>query len=253
MTDIAPELLAKIMAHFRQLVEDDPELARIAQAIADGVATHAETQLFARIIGGHASAALLAYITPEALPDERLYYNIADRVVRAVLDDARGRVNDTAAQVQAALYKAAGIGLKPVVPVPNKWRIDDLISKVANAEKFDAVSWALDAPVKNIAQSYADDFIRQNVEFQASAGLQPTVTRTASADCCPWCAGLVGQYDATEAYERGIYRRHERCKCLVTATVKKGSTWGRQNVWTKRWVAPDEAAKIEARKTIGLE
>ena len=251
MTDIAPGLLLKIMAYFKQLIADDTELTRIAQAIDGGEATHAETQIFSRIIGGHASAALQKYITAEGLPDGRLYYNIADRIIRAVLDDAREKVNGTASQVQTALYKAAGIGLKPVVPVPNKWRVDDLISKAA--EKFEDVSWTLDAPVKNITQSYADDFIRQNVEFQAAAGLQPTVTRTAAADCCPWCAGLVGQYDAADAYEYGIYRRHERCKCLVTATVKKGNTWGLQNVWTKRWVDPAEAAKIEARKTIGLE
>ena len=253
MTDIAPAMQAKIMASFQRRMAEDADLTRIAQAIAAGTATHAETQLFAVIIGGHASAALLEYVTPGELPDERFYYNIANRVVRAVLDESRSLVNGTASQVQETLYKAAGVGLKPVVPVPNKWRVDDLISKMANAEKFEAVSWTLDAPVKNTVLSFADDFIQENVKFQAAAGLQPTVTRTASAGCCPWCADRAGQYDAAEAERAGVYRRHERCKCQVVATVRKDTGWRRQDVWTKRWIDPAETAKIEARKTVGLE
>lgn len=253
MTDIAPSMLAQIMAKFRQLIAGDAELSRLAQAIAAGDATHEVTQTYAIIVGAHASNALLAYITPEALPDERLYFNIADRVVRTVLEETRTLVNDTASQVQTEIYKAVGIGLKPVIPVPNKWRVDDLINKVASAEKFEAVSWALDAPVKNMAQSFADDFIRDNVKFQAQAGLEPTVTRIAAADCCPWCAALAGTYTSGQAYDHGIYRRHERCRCSVIATVKRATGWARQNAWTKRWVDPDEAENIERRKTVGLE
>lgn len=251
--DIAPGMLAKIMARFRRLVAEDTELARIAQAIEAGTATHADTQIYSLIIGGHASTALLEFITPDALPDERLYFNIADRVVRSVLEESRGLVNQAAGDVQTVIYRAAGISLKPVTPVPNKWRINDLVNKLAASEKFEDVAWALDAPVKNIARSYADDFIRENVTFQVRAGLQPTVTRVAAADCCEWCAALAGTYQLDDAFDQGIYRRHERCKCLVTATVRKGDGWGRQNVWTKRWMDPDESEKIEHRKTVGLD
>ena len=251
--DIAPGLLAKIKARFRRLVAGDKQLSRIAQAIDDGTATHSETQIYAVIIGSHASAAMLEFITPDALPDERLYFNIADRVVRAILEESRDLVNQTAADVQTLIYRAAGISLKPVVPVPNKWRVNDLINKLAGAEKFEDVAWALDAPVKNMAQSFADDYIRENVSFQVRAGLQPTVTRIAAADCCEWCAALAGEYQFDDAFNEGVYRRHERCKCLVTATVRRGDTWGRQNVWTKKWMDPDEADNIERRKTVGLE
>ena len=251
--DIAPGMLAKITARFRRLVADDKELARIAQAIEAGTATHAETQVYAVIIGSHASRALLEFITPDALPDERLYFNIADRVVRSILEESRGLVNQTAADVQTLIYRAAGINLNPVAPVPNKWRLDDLINKLAGAEKFEDVAWALDAPVKNMAQSFADDYIRENVTFQVRAGLQPTVTRTAAAGCCEWCAAMAGVYEFDDAFNEGIYRRHERCRCVVTATVRRGDGWGRQNVWTKKWMDPDEAANIERRKTVGLE
>lgn len=251
--DIAPGLLAQITARFDTLVAGDDELALIMQAINDGTATHAVTQTYSAVVGALASTALMEFITPDALPDERLYFNIADCVVRPVLEASRDLVNHTAADVQTLIYRAAGINLKPVAPVPNKWRIDDLVKKLSGAEKFEDVAWVLDAPVKSLIQSFADDYIRENVKFQARAGLQPTVTRTAASDCCPWCADMAGVYEYDDAFAAGVYRRHARCRCVVTATVRRGDTWGSQNVWTKKWMDPDEAENIERRKTVGLE
>ena len=43
------------------------------------------------------------------------------------------------------------------------------------------------------------------------------------------------------------YRRHKTCRCAVEYVPGKGK---RQDVWSKKWRAPEESIKIEARKKI---
>lgn len=48
-----------------------------------------------------------------------------------------------------------------------------------------------------------------------------------------------------------IFRRHERCRCLVTYDPADGSKL-RQDVHTKKWTSAEENDKIEERKRVGL-
>lgn len=49
-----------------------------------------------------------------------------------------------------------------------------------------------------------------------------------------------------------VFRRHERCRCLVTYDPADGSN-RRQNVHTKKWTTAAELDKIEARKKVGAK
>ena len=70
--DIAPELLERIRADFLALLGD-------AQQEAD---TYTAAAAYAELVGSALADAFRRNLTADILPDGRLYWNIADRVVR---------------------------------------------------------------------------------------------------------------------------------------------------------------------------
>lgn len=253
--DIAPDLLARIRKDFLELAGEPPA--------ADSYTAAAE---YAERVGAALAEALRRNLTADALPDGRLYWNLADRVVRPLLEDAYARITDVAAVIQQTLNQQAGLGLAPQRTVPDPDRVDGLLNKLSQAEHFEDVQWVLDEPVCTFSRMAVDDTLKANVEFQGKAGLRPRVVRTAESRCCKWCAALAGSYDYPHV-PKDVYRRHERCRCRVEYDPGEGR---RQNVWNKTWTEDEEtrqhriqkiqdlstnredSAKIEARKKYGL-
>lgn len=91
--DIAPELLERIRADFRALLGDAKPAADTYAAAAD----------YAELVGSALAEAFRRNLTADALPDGRLYWNIADRVVRPLLEEEHLLVADASAAVQQAL------------------------------------------------------------------------------------------------------------------------------------------------------
>ena len=52
-----------------------------------------------------------------------------------------------------------------------------------------------------------------NAEAQAMAGIAPVVRRISDSRDCPFCVSHAGEYAPPLRYE--IFRRHERCRCLI--------------------------------------
>ena len=156
--DIAPELLERIRADFRALLGDAKPAADTYAAAAD----------YAELVG-----------SADALPDGRLYWNIADRVVRPLLEEEHLLVADASAAVQQALNQQANLGIAPQRAVLPTDAVDDLLNKVSTAEQFSDVAWALDEPVRTFSRMVVDDTLKRNVDFQGKAGLRPRVIRTA--------------------------------------------------------------------------
>ena len=248
MTDIAPELLEKIQSSFTSRFNRDKIIADVYWKVSEGTATYKEAEEFAARAGELLANALKMHISADNLPDGRLYYNIAERVLGPLLANNYELASDVAVRVQGSLNRAAGISLKAVRPRLNEDRVTGIIEKVSGAERFEDVAWVLDEPIVNFTQSVVDDAIRENVEFQAKAGLSPKITRTVTGNCCEWCAGLAGKYDYPAP--RDVYRRHERCRCMVLYDPGDGR---KQNAHSKRWLDPEQAEKIELRKRIGTE
>lgn len=57
-----------------------------------------------------------AQISADTLPDGRMYYNIADRLVNAMFHDNYSRIASYCKDTQESLNKAAGIELKAQAP-----------------------------------------------------------------------------------------------------------------------------------------
>ena len=159
---------------------------------------------------------------------------------------------DVTEQVQVALNKRAGIGIKAQVPAINKDRIRGIVDKVSGSDSFADVEWMLKEPIINFSQSIVDDFIRTNAEFQSKLGMRPVITRKVAGNCCDWCKALSGTYAYPENVPDDLYRRHRYCRCTVIYDPKDGKRKV-QDSHTKKWHSDSESAILEARKSVGLK
>ena len=249
MYDIAPELLEKIQASFRKNMDGSPQIQALAKSIGKGLATYPDALEYADMVGKALSQALLEHISSDTLPDGRMYYNIAQRVLRPMLEDDYQIISQAVQQVQEALNKNAGLGIQAQVAPLNTDRIDGLVNKVSNAADFNEVAWVLNEPISTYSMSVVDESLKANVNFHGKSGLSPRIIRKAEPKCCKWCSTLAGEYDYPDAPD-DIYRRHENCRCTVQYDPGDGR---RQDVHTKRWTTDEKGATIEARKFIGLK
>lgn len=247
-TDIVPQLNERISVSYTKYSMRDRELTRIANKIRDGTATLKDGHEYSKRVGQHLSEALLDNLTGEALPDGRLYYNIALRTVVPHLQNNYELVNEINAAIQTEIDKAQKIGIKPVKADFPEERIKGLIDKMT-AEKNtldDSRAW-LKEPIINNSEAFHDDYIKKNAAFRESLGLKAVIIREASSNCCDWCAALEGTYDYSTA-PKEIYQRHEFCRCDVTYQTERKS----QNVWSKSsWESSQE--EINKRINYGME
>ena len=137
-------------------------------------------------------------ISADTLPDGRMYYNIADRLVKAMFHDYYSRIAIYCKDTQKSLNKAAGIGLKAQAPEFNQDRADGIIERLSEEENYDEASWILGEPVTNFAMEIVDDYIKANADFQYKSGLSPKIVRTTNGKCCDWCDRLAGAYDYSD-------------------------------------------------------
>ena len=202
--DIAPALLGRIRADFLRLLRN----------AAPSAATYPAALDYADLVGGALAEAFRLHLSADTLPDGRMYWNIADRVLRPLLEEDHALVADAAAAVQQQLNEAAGLRLLAQrVPVDED-RIDGILNKVCAAEHYEDVAYMLDEPVRTFSRMAVDDTLKANVQFQGRAGLHPRVVRRTTGSCCEWCSRLAGSYDYPHV-PADVYRRHERCRCKV--------------------------------------
>ena len=246
--DIVPSLLKKIKSEFESARLDSEVLKDLLSKLQHSKASYLDANKYAIEVGEILSKALGASLTNETLPDGKMYYNIAQRVLADVLGNYE-LVSDYTEQVQKNLNSEAKIGLAAQVPELNQDRIDGLVNRLASEESFDDVRWLLEEPVVNFTQSIIDDSIQKNAEFQHKSGLQPEIVRKSAYHCCEWCQDVQGTYKYPRV-PKDIYRRHQRCRCTVDYDPKSGK---KQNVWSKTWSKSDKSDKIETRKNIGIQ
>lgn len=200
------------------------------EKVSKGTANLIDVEKYSRTLGNILSQSLKKFVTPDFLPDERLYYNIAQTVLEPMLKDNYEFVNDLASQVQKSIDSKAKIQLNPQKAIYPVERINQVINAVSdvNAE-WETIQRRLDSPVCTVTESFYDDYVKENAKFRNDSGLNCYITRTASANCCKWCSSLAGRYAYSDA-PPDIYRRHDNCTCTVT--FENGKT--RQDVWSKK-------------------
>jgi len=246
--DIVPGLLEKVQSDYRKLRENDEELARISERTAAGSADGKDLDAYAVREGELLAEALRRNVSGDILPNGKMYFNIANRVLPPVLKENYGNVADMSQRIITGMNERAGIHIKAQRPELNEDRVKGLVNLAATANQYDDRQKELEGDVVNFSQSVGTDTVRKNADFQYKAGLSPKIVRTAAAGCCKWCTDLAGTYDYATVKASGneVWQRHRGCGCVVEYDPGNGS---RQNVHTKQqydW-KEENAEKINNR------
>lgn len=246
--DVLPDILKEVQERFERDFGKS-EIVRNAFAMLEAKkATYKTANEFAIEIGEILSKALRASLSADKLPDGKMYYNIAQRLLTDVLGRNHELVSGYASDVQKNLNDKAKIGLKVQVPELNLDRIAGIVNRFSSEENFEDVSWLLGEPIVNFTQSIIDDSIRENAEFHHQFGLQPEIIRKSYFHCCEWCQEVQGSYKYPRV-PKDVYRRHQHCRCTVDYDPKSGKI---QNVWTKK-ISNKSSDELENRKRINID
>lgn len=230
MEDIAVILLKQVEEAFKKAYSESSIIASTYKKVRDGTATYEDANAYSVEVGTILANAY-SKINSGDLPNGRMYYNIAHRLITPTMGYNYDLISQLAADVQKIINEQAKIGIKPIVPDLNTDKVNQIVQRVADSDNYDDISWILDEPVKTFSQSIVDDSIRVNAEFHAKSGMTPKIVRRTVGRCCKWCSKLEGTYSYPDV-PKDVYRRHERCRCTVDYNPGNGKA---QNVWSKDW------------------
>lgn len=244
MDDISIGLLKGIKKSFSSGVEDSKTINDLLKKLDDKKADYEDAQKYAIEVGELLSKSFEENIDSASLPNGKMYYNIAKKVVDPELKEGFEKVSDYSTKVQKILNEDAKIGLKVQKPVYNQARSNGIVRRLADADSYDDVSWILKDPVVNFHQSVVDDTIKVNAEAHYKVGMHPKITRKVAGKACDWCMNLAGTYEYPDDVPDEVYHRHRDCRCIVTYNPGNGKTV--QDVHTKKWIKDEK--EIELRK-----
>ena len=175
---------------------------------------------------GRAAADAIREIEETDLPNGRMYFNIADKTIRPVLEETSDEIFSYASQLLENVNEKAGIHLKPVLPDPEETneKIKGILDLASSNEHWNEVREETAQTVENFSRKCVDDHIRANAEGQYEAGLTGKVVRTASRGACEWCEDVAGSYEYAAVKGKGedVWRRHANCDCVIEYEPVKG-------------------------------
>lgn len=236
MNDIAPKLLEEIETTFNRKVKKNSFISSFLLKVQKGTVNFSDMQLYSKELGQILGNTFKEVLREDALPDGKLYWNIAERTMLPMLNNNYELVTNASVEVQKIIDIKDGIGLKPIKPPRNDDRIKGILDgATVDGLEFSEVQKRITEPVVNVTESFFDDFIKANALFRYMAGLHPQIIRKLKGKKpCKWCKSLAGAYNYEDVSDKGndVFRRHENCHCQVIYKTYKT----RQDVWTKKTI-----------------
>ena len=113
MADVAPELYNRVKSAFSRNMANDKKLQGLRKKIEDGRGTWKDAYEYGVRISDDLERAF-AIIKSDDLPNGKMYYNIAERVVRPLLEEMENNVREISRKIVEDQNERAGIGLKAV-------------------------------------------------------------------------------------------------------------------------------------------
>ena len=231
--DIVPDLLKSIESEFKLQTDQSKKVRTMLEKLKEGVATYEEAHDYAQELGDILSLAFRNNLSVDVLPDGKMYYNIADRIVSATLKNSYELVSDYSAEVQTLLNQTVGYTIKGQKAPLNEDKIVGIVDKLSDSDDFEMVKWLLDEVIVNFTESVVDETIETNARFLQKTGVPSTVVRVAEARCCSWCDGLDGVYNYPDEVPAEAFQRHRHCRCKTL--YYPGDRNKFQDVWDKTW------------------
>ncbi|MBR3124637.1 MAG: hypothetical protein IKF42_04300 [Mogibacterium sp.] len=234
--DIAPELWEKINREFERRyaaakLYGNPISDTLAK-LENKTAGFRDADLYAVEVGNIWSEVLKENLQLQDLPDQKLYWNIAERTIGPALQQEYGLVAGVVAEIQDEMNQAAGINIKALTPDGDQLAMKQIMNRAADADTQEKLDAALEQPVIGYSQKAAEDTKVANASFLDKVGMEVKVTRIYDhigvhdrADDCAWCLERCGtDVPYEKAYAKGMFQRHDGCRCIIEYTNRKGKT-----------------------------
>lgn len=222
--DIVPELFDKIEKTFKLKAKESKIIKEKLKVLKNKKADYKDANEFAVEVGKILADTFQDKIKTQDLPDGKMYYNIAKRLIEPNMVRNHDLVSEYSKEVQSQLNKKANISIKAQKADLNQDRIDKLVDKITKYDSYDDGKWLLNEPIVNFTLAVVDETIRKNADLHAKVGLSPKIERYTNGKCCDWCDKLAGIYNYEDVKNAGdeVFRRHRHCDCLVIYDPKNG-------------------------------
>src|SRR5699024_2875616 len=116
MEDITPELLATLQREFQMKFQQSPKLNNIRRVIDIGDATYQQANEFAIEVGEILASVFQENLSSDILPNGRMYYNIAKKVVEPMMVNNHVVISANSVAIQTLLNHQAGLGIQGQEP-----------------------------------------------------------------------------------------------------------------------------------------
>lgn len=237
MHDIVPELLQELENTLSIALENDRELQSIKKRIKQGTARSIDSERFSVRAGEVLSQVWKDAIAQKGLPDDRMYYNIASRLLDPTLHTGFNEVSAVCKDIIQSQYAAAGQPLSQVVAVGadfNKDRLAGLVDYISSKDSYAQAEPAFLEKMINFHQDIHSQTVEKNFDNLGQMGFTPKLIRKSAGKCCEWCQEKAGSYDYEPDMDREVFRKHSNCRCTVEY-YPDGPRGRYQDVWTKQW------------------
>lgn len=241
--DIVPGIFDEIEKSFDLKTKESHIIKDKLKALKNKKANYKDANDFAVEIGNILANTFQDKIKTGDLPDGKMYYNIAKRLIEPNMVRNHDLVSEYSKEVQSLLNKKANISIKAQMADLNQDRIYKLVDKITKYDSFEDGKWLLNEPIINFSQAVVDETIKKNANLHYKSGLNPKIIRKEHGNCCDWCKEIVGTYSYPDVPE-DIYRRHRHCRCTVDYYPGDGK---KQDVWSKKWKDIEKDDKIKER------
>ncbi|MCD8200726.1 MAG: hypothetical protein LUD47_01455 [Clostridia bacterium] len=255
--DVSPNLLKKVQTSFENSLNSNATANSLMQKIDNGSSSYAVAEKYAIEVGEALSESFEKNLSSSVLPDGKMYWHIGESVIDPMFEESYEKAKSAAVKVQTNKNTKNNVHLS--ARDPDKYvrgkdgAAGTIIGKLCQADQYDDAAWMLRDEAALFAVEVVDNALERNVDFQGQNGYAAKIVRTASDNCCPWCAEVEGEYEyPLSDNQRDVYRRHDNCKCAVD--YEPGDHSGQvQDVWSKEWRDENDAVKLEDRKTYGKQ
>jgi hypothetical protein len=241
--DIVPGIYNEIEKSFDLKTKESHIIKNKLKALKNKKANYKDANEFAIEVGNILADTFKDKIKTGDLPDGKMYYNIAKRLIEPNMVRNHNLVSEYSKEVQSQLNKQANISIQAQKADLNQDRIDKLVDKITRYDSFDDGKWLLNEPIINFTQAVVDETIKKNANLHYKSGLRPKIIRKEHGNCCDWCKEIVGTYSYPDVPE-DIYRRHRHCRCTVDYYPGDGK---KQDIWSKKWKDIEKDDKIKER------
>lgn len=232
--DIVPELLEAIKKDFNSNYNNSPRVKELRGRLKNqGQLSYEDAYDFAEEVGNILVEVYNTHLTADNLPDGKMYFNIAERILSDTLGNNHELVAEYSQYVQTALNSQAGYSIKGKKLELDYDKINGFIQRLASEEYFEDVDWILAEPVRTFTNSVVDDTARINAEFNHELGISAVIERAERYDACSWCRNLEGVYNYPDEVPDEVFMRHENCRGRVL--YKPADKRKVQDVHSKQW------------------